>query len=99
MTWGPASNTLYEPVGDFERFCIRVHVICQEAPDSYDHCRAEWSWHQWLCPVEARAQLSCYDALYDCGDYENWDWWDLVQTACAPQINQLDLCIESFVRW
>lgn len=105
MTWGPASNGLYL-AEDYttdedwvERYCEHVHVTCQEDPSYYEYCLMDWGYYQQVCPEEVPALLSCIDALYDCGDQQSWEWWDLVTAVCASEIYRYDLCIEPYTRW
>lgn len=94
MTWGPASNSLYDTEEDWaERLCKRVHITCQEEPEYYGQCLADWQYGQQVCPVESAALLSCVDALYNCGDYSDWQWWDMVSAACGPEGYQYDMCV------
>lgn len=94
MTWGPGSNSLYNTGENWvEQFCTHVHITCQDDPAYYEACLDEWRYGQEMCPVESADLLSCVDALYNCGDYENWDWWDMVSFACASEAYQYDLCV------
>ncbi|MFH2010004.1 MAG: hypothetical protein ABI333_25635 [bacterium] len=100
MTWGPASNTLYSPGGNWaQRFCEHVHVVCQDEPGAYEYCLMDWTFYQQVCPLETEAVLSCFDTLYECGRYEDWDWWGLVEQACASQYDTFFVCIEPYLQW
>jgi hypothetical protein len=95
MTWGPGSNSLYSTDEAWgEQFCTHVHITCQDDPESYEGCLAEWGYSQEICPSESTALLSCIDALYSCGDWGNWEWWDMVTAACAPELYQYELCTD-----
>jgi len=100
MTWGPASNSLYSTDPNWvEQFCKHVHVTCQDEPQSYNECLMEWRYGQEACPDELSALLSCMDALYSCGDIEDWTWWDLVSAACAPEGYAYEMCVDPYTYW
>ncbi len=102
MTWGPASNILYvaDGAGDWvEQFCDHVHRTCLDAPDYYVSRLGEWRFSQEQCPFEVAELLSCFDALYECGDHGTWQWWEMVSMACAPETYQYEQCMEPYQQW
>jgi hypothetical protein len=101
MTWGPGSNNLYDPMGVnwVEQFCEHVHVTCQEYPEDYPSCLSEWQYSQQQCPFEVSALLSCFDAVYECGDYEDWELWEVVMMACQSEVYQYEMCMDPYWQW